>query len=143
MALYSFGLRTTGSSLAAAEIYTADDRVSLLEFSFMGVFNSNPEFGIGRPVLPGAGRGTGAFQPDNPSDPPCTAFITGTWASPPTSPLVFMRRGRLDNGANSVGRGLVWTWKTGLIIPPQSSIVFWHTNPAVITTWDINVVIEA
>jgi hypothetical protein len=141
VALYSIGFRTAGT-LAALEIYTGPDTARLLEFAFMGVFNSNPEYGIGRPVIQGSGRGVGLFQPHDPNDPVCTVAAATTWASPPTSPAVFLRRARLDNGANSVGKGFIWAWEDGLIIPPNSSVVFYSTNPTVATTWDGHAVID-
>lgn len=141
MAIYSLAQRTTTfTSATAANVEwrtPSTVRAKILEVSYISSAATAQTIGLGRPQAIGVTPVNVLFQADDPADP--TSVMNGSlsWATSPTTPLIFMRRW---NGAATIGVGVVWTFPRGLVIPVSSSVVLWNITTTVAS--DVNCVID-
>ena len=141
MALYSVSVRTTSLTVdqAALEIYTPVSLgVRVWEIGIFQLTAGSAVYGLGRPraqgVTPG---GTSSFQAEQSTvDPAAKTVIALSWATSPTSPLVYLRRA-CTNLATS---GVVWMFPRGLYIPVSSSLVLWNITTGLAS--DVHIVID-
>lgn len=138
MALYSLAQRTSAVNFAASAEYIAGaNRFRVIEFSWISAVAQAAWISWGRPALAGSGPVASLFQAETPGDPASTSSGAMTWASGPTLPPQFYRRGVV--GA-SAGSGIIWTFPRGFVVNHGRSVVLWNnsTSPAA----DISCVIE-
>ena len=141
MAIYSLAQRTTtftNNTAANVEWRTpATVRAKILEVSYISATATVQSIGLGRPQAIGVTPVNVLFQADDPADPASTVNGSLSWATSPTTPLIFMRRW---NGAATIGVGVCWTFPRGLVIPVSSSVVLWNLSLTVAS--DVNCVID-
>lgn len=144
MAIYSIGIRTTGvvSTAPFWELRTGANPVKLRELGLTlgGTSATIYPIALGVPAARGVTPTTPvAFQAEDPGDPASLTFSALAWATPPTNPLIFLRR--FTTIGSSFGSGIVWRFFDGLMIPANSSLVLAHVS-ATTTTWDVWAVIQ-
>lgn len=138
MAIYSIGVRTTSTTTGAAcfEIRSnALNRPRILEIGISINAATASVFGLGRPQAIGITPTTPVdMQGEDGADPIDTTFETAlAWATPPTVPLVFLRR---VSTPATIGAGVIWTFPNGLVIPVSFSIVVWNiTTTSLADIW--------
>ena len=141
MAISSLALRTTtftNNTAANVEVRTpATVRAKILEFSYISATATVQSIGLGRPQAIGVTPVNVLFQADDPADPASVMNASLSWATSPTTPLIFHRRW---NGAATIGVGIVWTFPRGYIIPISSSVVCWNLSLTVAS--DVNIILD-
>ena len=141
MSISSLGLRTTtftATTAANVEWKTpASIRAKILEISYISATATVQSIGLGRAQAVGITPVLVAFQADDPGDPASLMNGSLSWATSPTTPLIFMRRW---NGAATIGVGIVWTFPRGLVIPISSAMVLWNISLTVAS--DVNCVLD-
>jgi len=141
MSISSLGLRTTtftATTAANVEWKTpATIRAKILEISYISATATVQSIGLGRAQAVGITPVLVAFQADDPGDPASLMNGSLSWATSPTTPLIFMRRW---NGAATIGVGIVWTFPRGLVIPISSAMVLWNISLTVAS--DVNCILD-
>lgn len=129
MADFEIGLRTSVVTNANAgfELRAAARRVRIYEFGITLQAATASTFGLGRPAnVPAGGTNNVAIALD-PADtvaPTFSAILAG-WSTAPTAPAGFFRR---IGFPATIGSGYVWTFRKGLVIPVNGSIVLWNLS---------------
>lgn len=136
----SLALRSTNLTISQAswELRTpASLRPRVLELSIIQATGTASSYGLGRPQAIGVTPVNVLFQVDEPGDQPSLMNASLSWATSPTTPLIFMRRW---NSAATIGVGIVWTFPRGLVVPVSSSLVIWNVTATV--ACDVNCAID-
>lgn len=143
MAFTSIGFRTTNttSSNAACEIIApaSYNMPTILEISITPVNGANCVFGLGVPATRGGNPTANVIlDTDDFSFPNNTFQIATGWTVGPAAPTNFFRR---TTWSNTVGSIWQWTFRNGLIITPNNSVVIWNlaTNDVV----DVSIAFDA
>jgi hypothetical protein len=129
MALYNFGVLTTGTASGAAawEIRTsANVRARIMEIGIFLNAATASIVGLGRPAAIGLTPTSPVdFLPEDPADTTVSGAVQSAlaWSTGPTVPTNFLRRIGLPA---TIGTGIIWTFPRGLVIPVSSSIVLWN-----------------
>jgi hypothetical protein len=136
VAIYSLGIRTTmprgtGGSQACLEIRTTStNRPRLMEFGLCVAVGGSigiGGFGLGRPTAIGVGPSQLIpLLPETADDPPGTVRVALDWATPPTLPAQFLRRGGMV-AVGMVGPLFCWSFPYGLAIPVSASLALFAT----------------
>ena len=135
MALYEAGWTSTVNTvgLPTASIKAgASWGFKLYEVCIHSGAANTLQIGIGRPANDPAMVQTSPtlFQATTPGDAVSLTTYAVAWATAPTQPNVFMRRGNI---VNAVGVGVIWTFPRGLTVLLNQGLVFWNlvagTNP--------------
>ena len=141
MSISSLGLRTTtftATTAANVEWKTpATIRAKILEISYISATATVQSIGLGRAQAVGITPVPVAFQADDPGDPASLMTASLSWATSPTTPLIFLRRW---NGAATIGVGIVWTFPRGLVIAISSAMVLWNISLTVAS--DVNCILD-
>jgi hypothetical protein len=140
VAIYSLAQRTTNITINNAAVEwrsSASNRPKILEVSWISTAATAHSIGIGRPQAIGVTPVNVLFQADDPGDPASVTNGSLSWATSPTTPLIFHRRA---NFAATVGVGVVWTFPRGLVIPVSSAIVVFNITAGAAA--DVNCVID-
>lgn len=146
MALYSLGCNfDPGGSLTflreMCEIRTSEKPASLFELTYINSAAATPVLAWSRSAVVGTGGTQLTFIPDNPNDPPATTFLfVGSWSRSPINTGIYTRRYFFASG--NQGGAVMWTWRNGLIIPPNSSVVLWNISSTDPGNVDLSLVIE-
>lgn len=127
MALYSLANLTTNvtTANAALELIAAStDRVKVMEIGITQNAATATTIGLGRPAAVGITPTSpiALLSEENTTDV-ATSKTALAWGTGPTAPTNFMRRIAFPA---TLGAGIVWSWKNGLVIPVSGSLVLWN-----------------
>lgn len=141
MAIYSLAHRFSPLAFVSTIEYRTGERAAkILELIYVNNAAAVPQLALGRPATIGSGGTPLAFTPDDPDEPPATTFAYTSWSGRPVAPAIFMRRFAFNNGEQ--GHGPYWSWRSGLVIPPYSSVAIWNIANVTPSPCDVSCVIE-
>ena len=141
MSLASLALRTSNVTIANANWElrtTAGVKARILELSIIQVTGTASSYGFGRPAAQGITPGTtSTFQRDESNDPVCVTTASLTWGTSPTAPTNYHRR---TNTAATIGVGIIYTARYGIVIPVSASFVVFNITATV--ALDVNCALD-
>lgn len=125
---YSLGVRTSNTTTGNAcfEVYSAKDRVRILEIGITLNAATASAFGLGRPAAVGITPTTPvALLAEDGKDATSVIYTALAWGTGPTIPAAFLRRVSLPA---TVGAGVVWTFPEGLYLSSTGSLILWNLS---------------